>query len=38
MESDILIAFAFEPSIVFLEIENMELYWLNNISQNNKIF
>ena len=38
MESDILITFAFEPSIVFLEIENMELYWLNNISQNNKIF
>lgn len=38
MESDILIAFAFEPSIVFLELENMELYWLNNISQNNKIF
>lgn len=38
MESDILITFAFEPSIGFLEIENMELSWLNNISQNNKIF
>ncbi len=38
MESDILIAFAFEPSIGFLEIENMEISWLNNIDKNDEIF
>ena len=38
MESDILIAFDFEPSIGFLEIENMEISWLNNIDKNDEIF
>lgn len=38
MESDILIAFDFKPSIGFLGIENMEIYWLNNIDKNDEFF
>lgn len=38
MKSDILIAFDFEPSIGFLEIEHMDITWLNNINKNDEIF